>query len=383
MCVCVCMVREEGQGREDKESLITYFYFLQIGAGRRSKDTKDDKMSPTDIQILSRDVKIASSISSKTNENSSIPPKTVLNIRYCATPSTPPPPPPPTVICLPFWGGSAATFDKVLLELASGSGPQGSRIGVAVSYRGTGWSSSSSRDEPRDHDIPALAADILALLHSDDMRDLLPSGEIVICAHSMSAKVVWEMLPVLLSDLEHRSRQSSVMLEGLLLLGPAPVGPLVFPPEAREQQLRAYESFDSAEWTLRNVLTCSGKLHHDDVIRKLANDCIGMSPGAKRGWIEHGMKRDYTDVVKLVAASQRRTVSLWDGKGRVKNKLKVRVLVGEEDQVETVQRVKTQTVDVLRDTGGFDVEFETIAGCGHLLPVEAPREVVAELEKIL
>ena len=62
--------------------------------------------------------------------------------------------------------------------------------------------------------------------------------------------------------------------------------------------------------------------------------------------------------------------------------LKVRVLVGSEDKVETVEKVREQTVQMLK-AGGFDIEMDVVEGAGHLLPVEAIDEVVEALRKLV
>lgn len=272
----------------------------------------------------------------------------------------------PTVVFLPFWGGSASTFQAVQRRLSEA---RADHVSIAVSYPGTGSSIVDRKDDsPEDHDIPALAADVLALLKSlqrDDMK-LIPSHKIILCAHSMSAKVAWEVLDTLKGSAEQNFQTT---VTGLLLLAPAPLGPLKLPPEMAEQQLQAYNSLESATWTLENVLTY--KQLGEEVIRTLARDCVNMTPGAKRGWIELGMKRDCLAVVRDIADTD-----------SLRRNLRVAVLVGDKDPVETADKVKKETVDVLTDLG-FVVRLKIVAGVGHLLPVEAPEEVVLELEGLL
>jgi pimeloyl-ACP methyl ester carboxylesterase len=300
----------------------------------------------------------------------------------------------PTVVFLPFWGGSASTFEPVQLALSKA---HPTCTSIAVSYRGTGSSSGSSeetsslpstlnseQDSLESHNIPALAADVVALLETlanDDgeQQDLIPSRQVVLCAHSMSAKVAWEILHALPSsgnesvNPDNNSKRTTTV-KGLLLLAPAPPGPLELPAELRAQQLKAYDSLDSALWTLRNVLT--HKDLSDQVVERLATDCVSMSPGAKRGWIELGMKRDCRGVVEDVVAR------IKAERQREGETFQLRVLVGEKDKVETVEKVKSETVDVLTELG-LDVTLTTVPEVGHLLPVEAPEEVAADLRKLL
>lgn len=53
----------------------------------------------------------------------------------------------------------------------------------------------------------------------------------------------------------------------------------------------------------------------------------------------------------------------------------MKILVGSEDKVETVERAKDGTVIPLQNSG-FDVEMSVIDNAGHLLPVEAPAAVL-------
>jgi pimeloyl-ACP methyl ester carboxylesterase len=298
----------------------------------------------------------------------------------------------PTVVFLPFWGGSASTFEPVQQALSK---THPTCTSVAVSYRGTGSSSGSSeetssltstlnseQDPLESHDIPALATDVIALFETlandgGEQQALIPSRQVVLCAHSMSAKVAWEILHALTSSgnesVNLLDNKRTTTVKGLLLLAPAPPGPLELPAEIREQQLKAYDSLDSALWTLRNVLT--HKDLSDQVVGRLATDCVSMSPGAKRGWIELGMKRDCRGVVEDMVA---RIKADWQREGT----FQLRVLVGEKDKVETVEKVKSETVDVLTELG-LDVTLTIVPEVGHLLPVEAPEEVAAELGKLL
>ena len=325
------------------------------------------------MEIKSKNISLHAGSSSSIGSTKERKP-TQLNIRYfqptTAAPSA------PTVLFLPFWGGSASTFEQVQFELSK---THASHTSIAVSYHGTGASrrqkfesasNSGDDDAPEDHDIPALVADVLALLGSlgpdgDEALNLIPSGKIVVCAHSMSAKVAWEVLGGLVDS-------KAISMAALLLLAPAPPGPLELAAEMREQQLKAYQSIESATWTLKNVLT--HKELDDAVIERLAKDCVEMSPGAKRGWIELGMRRSCADTVNKVAARL-----LAEG---LQADFPVSILAGEHDKVETTERVQKESVEVLRSLG-FAVTFKVVPGIGHLLPVETPEDVAVSLGKLL
>merc|ERR1712000_79901 len=267
----------------------------------------------THVKLLSRDIQIqATSLQSSVSSDNSG--HLTLNVRYHKPPVTDGRT--PTVLCLPFWGGSTSTFDSVLTQLALLSS---SSISVALTYRGTGSTHARGPDTAQDHSTSSLAADVVRVLSSPDFLDLVSSGRLVLVAHSMSAKIAYHVLYLLASG--GIGNGVRIEIERMLLLAPAPIGPLNLPPEMCAQQLRAYDSLESAGWTVRNVLSYAPL--DDDMVRRLAGDAVGMSPGAKRGWVEYGMKLDCTEVLKgfMTLMKDRRA-------------LKVRVLVGREDKVE-------------------------------------------------
>ncbi|KAK5102348.1 hypothetical protein LTR70_000133 [Exophiala xenobiotica] len=257
------------------------------------------------------------------------------------------------VLFLPFWGGSASTFNQVITHL-EGSHLQSTCL--FISYAGTGNTPAPMNDAAKMHSIIPRARQLKCLLQEPEIRKLT-SKRLIICAHSMSAKIAYHLLTLL----DHEQTQPT----NLILLGPAPVGPLILPPDMQQQQLQAYQTQESAAWTIENVLTArTGKLG-SDVVAELAKDCASMSPGAKRGWPEYGMAVDCSEIVKEVR-------SKW-------SQLSVKILVGSEDKVETVERVTEGTVIPLQNSG-FDVELSVIDTAGHLLPAEAP---VAVLDAVL
>ncbi|KEF57585.1 uncharacterized protein A1O9_05503 [Exophiala aquamarina CBS 119918] len=306
--------------------------------------------------ILSRDIAIRPSKVSTSDDDNHL----TLNIRYRKGNGLEASG--PTILLLPFWGGSASTFDAVLNEIAT-CRPVG--IYVALSYRGTGTSRTLEPDLAEDHTISTLASDVLAVLQSEDFVDLVPSGKVVLGAHSMSAKVSLQLLHNL--EIEpSTSVTAKVAITSLLLLAPAPPGPLEFSLEMRAQSMKAYKSLQSAEWSMRHVLT--HRLLTDELATQLARDAIRMSQGAKRGWLEFGMGTDCTNAA-------------WDFAKR-RPGMRVSILVGQEDKVETPEKVRKETVGVLQAMG-FKVETKVINDCGHLIPIEAVRDVVCQLVELV
>ena len=277
----------------------------------------------------------------------------------------------PTLLFLPFWGGSASTYTSLRTSLAVKSPDT---ISVAVSYPGTGTpcaklnaEKDNDDNDPSDHSIPSLASSVLTALSTPSLRSLIPSGKVTVVAHSMSAKIAYELMAALIVPHSDQTNSSiPISVTGLHLLAPAPPTPLVLPEEMRSQQLTAYSSFESARWTIANILT--HKKLDGEVLDALANDAAGMSQGATRGWIEIGMSHNCALSMKKVSEAQ--------------GQVPVRVLVGNQDQVETVSRVQMETVNALQAMG-WDASMRVIDGVGHLLPVEAVDEVVGQVLEMI
>jgi 3-oxoadipate enol-lactonase len=258
---------------------------------------------------------------------------------------------------------------------------------ISVSFRGWGLSSRAVPDVPQAYSVGPFAEDILALLDHFQAEQLLPPasdgmGEFVLCGHSMGGKVALEVA-ALLSDASS-NRPPRPHLRGLLLLAPAPPGPLIVPDEVRMQMKQAYDSAEGVRWTARNVLTAGGegsdnsgaKAADPSYMEKIVRDSLAGSDGAKRGWLEVMMGEDIRDVL-----NDGRMI----GKG-----VKVRVMVALGDRVETVERVDVDTVAFLRSEAIFgrdNVKSHVVqptdtsdgAHVGHLLPLEAPYQVTFEL----
>ena len=153
-----------------------------------------------------------------------------------------------------------------------------------------------------------------------------------------------------------------IRVQSLLLLAPAPPTPLTLPSEVREQQLTAYDNAQNAKWTIENVLSSAAL--DEETVKSLVNDCVSMSEGAKRGWIEVGMLESVEEMLGAMGKE-----------GKV---VKIKALAGKKDNVETLERVEGETVETLRGLG-FEVGLRVLEGCGHLIPIERGEVVVDEL----
>ena len=255
-----------------------------------------------------------------------------------------------------------------------------------MSHRGWGLSSPASPDTASAYSITALASDVVTLLPQFVDQGLVSPSGFILCGHSMGAKVAMAVGGLLNTS----QSQNFPPLRGMLLLAPAPPSPLILPDDMREQQIHAYESQEAVEWTVREVLTGAhgtrlygGKRDFEMIVR----DSLAGCEGAKKAWPEVGMADNVTFGARL---EEPRGGIL--GADENQRKMKLTVLVSRGDKVETVDRVKQETVQPLR-ANGFNVRLRILepedcdagetAICGHILPLEAPGVVVEELAGLL
>ena len=257
-----------------------------------------------------------------------------------------------TFLLLPYWGGTARTYSAIQGNLIKGCP---SNASIAVSYKGTGkaFDRRTIDDDAARHSIGELAEDVLRFLQSPQLAEVLDVSSLIICAHSMSAKIGLQMISIL---------PEAFTLRSTLLLAPAGPMPLTLPPDVRSGQLTAYDSIESATWTIKNVL--AGSDLDEEAVEQLVEDSVGYSNGAKKGWIEIGMAECLVIVLR-------------DENERLRT-APIRVLAGAQDKVETYEKVETETVATLREWG-LNVELTQLEDCGHLIPVEKPDAVTREL----
>ncbi|RLM00322.1 hypothetical protein CFD26_107703 [Aspergillus turcosus] len=266
----------------------------------------------------------------------------------------------PLLVFLHYWGGSSSTWYKLTSPDSPTSLSSAYPI-LAIDHRGWGKSTGSSKDDNTAYSITSMANDVAQTLQQlaadHDRKDVLGHGFILI-GHSMGAKVVMASLNMLPLDLLQR-------LNGLVMVAPAPPTPLRLPPEMREQQKSAYESAESVRWTVSHVLANPENLDEKDM-EMVVRDSLRGNQAAKTAWPMYGMEEDVSEGLK-------EALELVD-----KEKLRVRILVGESDVVEPKERVDNE-VRRFFESSGIQVLMSSVPGVKHLLPLECPEMLQQEI----
>jgi pimeloyl-ACP methyl ester carboxylesterase len=232
------------------------------------------------------------------------------------------------LVFLHFWGGSSREWSAVV------EGLSGQYRCVAPDARGSGAS-----------DAPATGYRITDL--ADDLQSVIAALGLtssVLIGHSMGGKTAQVV-----------AARRPEGLKGLALVASAPASPMQIDDAQRDQMKGAYVNRETVNWVLDNVLTSSPI--SDDDREVLVADALRLSPAAREGWVEVGTREDYSNEVARVDVP-------------------VIVIAGEEDRVDPAEVVRAHILP------SFDnPETHFLKGKGHLLPIEAPGELVAILEE--
>ncbi|KAI9654224.1 MAG: hypothetical protein M1821_006752 [Bathelium mastoideum] len=247
----------------------------------------------------------------------------------------------PTLVFVHYWGGSIRTWRKVI------AGLQETYPTVAVNL--PGWAGSTLPEGDNIQiTIAFQARSVLDLLLSLPVE--LKGRGFVLVGHSMGAKICMAIAAMAVGE-------QSISVKGLAFVAPAPPSSLVLPSEMRDQQRTAYNSAESATFTVTNILSSRDLLTDEDVSIAV-EDSLGGSKSAKEAWPLYGMGEE---------------IMILKGNG-----MAVVVVAGENDVVETKQRVLGEVVEKLQERD-FRVDFRTIDSGKHLLPLERPHAIVTAI----
>ena len=226
------------------------------------------------------------------------------------------------VVFLHYYGGSSRTWDGVASELSDRY-----RI-VATDHRGWGES-----EAPLDgYGSADLAADAEGVIQT------LGLARYVLVGHSMGGKVAQLIA----------SRQPDG-LEGLVLVAPSPPSPMLLSDEQRATLTGAYQSRESVEFVIDNVLTAKSL----DAARReqVIEDSLKAAPQAKAAWPNVAMGEDITAAVASIDVP---TI----------------VISGELDQVDRIATLQAELMPRIPHAA-----MHILPGTGHLSPLEAPVEL--------
>ena len=228
----------------------------------------------------------------------------------------------PAMIFLHYWGGSSRTWRHVVDRVA----PEFRT--VTVDQRG--WDRSGA--PATGYTLADLADDAQAVVAALDLERYILVG------HSMGGKV---------SQLIASRRPRGLV--GVVLVAPAPPGPLDLPLAVREGMLHAYDTRDSIVATVEQVLAPDG-LDPDDLEAVIADGLAG-APAARAAW---PLSTSQEDIAPALARIH----------------VPVIVISGDHDRVDPPEALQRELLPRLGQ-----VELHVLPRVGHLLPYEAPDHV--------
>ncbi|WP_174813368.1 alpha/beta hydrolase [Ochrobactrum sp. MC-1LL] len=228
------------------------------------------------------------------------------------------------LVFLHYWGGSSRTWKYVTGELAT------SYQTIAIDFRGWGQSEAPNVG----YTLANMSSDIEGVIKTLNPR------RYVLVGHSMGGKIAQLMASL-----------RPAGLAGLVLVAPSPPTPMNLPAAVRESMASAYSSREAVEATIDNVLTA--KPLSAEIREQVIKDSLKGAPTAKFAWPQHMSQEDISGHIARIAVP---TV----------------VIAGEQDKVDTLDVLRTELMVRMPRA-----EMHVLAGTGHLLMLESPREVAA------
>jgi pimeloyl-ACP methyl ester carboxylesterase len=184
---------------------------------------------------------------------------------------------------------------------------------------------------------------------ADDMRGMIAAlglERYVLVGHSMGGKLA-----------QYLAADRPAGLSGLVLVAPSPPLPLPLATAQRDAMTHAYDDAASIDATLDRVLT-AGPL--PPALRsQVVEDSLRGAPAAKRAWPHGAMAEDITDRARRIDVP-------------------VTVVSGELDRVDPPAALLTHLLPFIPHA-----VLETVAGRGHLLPLEAPQAVAHAIRRFV
>lgn len=127
----------------------------------------------------------------------------------------------------------------------------------------------------------------------------------------------------------------------------------------KEQQMRAYDSAETARFVVREVLTAGGL--EEDVVEMLVEDSQRGNKWARKAWPAYAMEEDYSADLRNIGVP-------------------VGIVVGSEDKVEPFERVRREVQEKINiHIGQDDATMTVVEGSGHMLPLENAERLAEEI----
>lgn len=228
----------------------------------------------------------------------------------------------PTLVFLHYWGGSARTWEPVITRLEG-------RDTVSIDFRGWG----RSTNLPGPYTLEQLAKDSLDIIHDENLTDY------VLIGHSMGGKV---------AQLVAATHPAG--LAGVVLVASGPARPADHITSEYQAGLsHAYDSDETVAGARDNVLTATTLTQ--ELKAQVVSDSRSSAPDARTEWPLRGIGQNITTLTRLIDVP-------------------VLVIAGEHDHVEPVEVLRQHLLPYLTSA-----EFAVIPDAGHLVPLEAPREL--------
>ena len=227
----------------------------------------------------------------------------------------------PTAVLLHHFGGSARSWDGVVARLG------GQVDTLALDLPGFG----DAAGEPGPHTVTRYA---------DTVADAIRAGGVgryILVGHSMGGKVALALA----------ARQSPGLV-ALLLLAPSPPTPEPIEEDERERLIAGWADAGSASETLRQI---TAEPLPGPVRKRTLDDMLRVSEPAWTAWLRYGSREDWSVTMAEITVP-------------------TTILSGTCDAVLPTDLLRRELVVRLPQA-----RLTTVAGAGHLLPVEAANAV--------
>ena len=229
----------------------------------------------------------------------------------------------PTVVCLPYFGGSARSFSALWPLLPA-------------SWNLRAYTLQDVGVENGAYSLAAAFEQIARAIRRD------VRGPFHLLGHSMGGKIALGAASLGLDG-----------LESVILLAPSPPSPEPMSEENRAAMLARHGTRSGALETLRLAST---RQLAPELLELFIEDDLATSEGDWQFWLEQGSREDCSFLLESIGVP-------------------VRILVGEHDGSMTSELMKTTLVEPLRALNAPETQLQVVPDAGHLLPIEAPREV--------